>query len=75
MNLVTLYIRLLDEGTEVARPTRAEEIAGGFLRVLPTPDYDSEDEHWEFPPGAIVRSEKRRYSDGEVVLALERIMP
>ena len=73
--MVTIYIRLLDEGTEVTRPTKAEEIASGLFRVLQTPDYDPEAEHGEFPPGAIVRSEKRQSDEGEILLAVERVRP
>lgn len=73
MNTVTIYIRLLGEGTEVVRPTKAEEIDDGIFRVLPTPDYDSEDEHWEFTPGSVVRSEKRAGGDGEFLLAVATV--
>lgn len=55
MATTTIYIRLLDEGTTVYRPTGAEELGDGIYRVLATPDYDTEDETWEFPPGTLVR--------------------
>lgn len=54
---VTVYVRLLDEGTEVSRPTLALEIAPGVFELLPTEEYDPEDEHWEFPPGSRVHVE------------------
>ena len=73
--MVTIYIRLLDEGTDVTRPTKAEEIASGIFRVIQTPNYDPEDEHWEFPPGAIVRSEERQFAEGKILLAVERVQP
>lgn len=63
----TIYIRLLDEGTEVLRPTEAEELADGLFKVLPTPDYDPDDEHWEFRPGSIVQGAPRKL-EGETVL-------
>ena len=47
---MTVYIRLLDEGSEAARPTDGELVADGVFRVLPRPTCDPEDEHWEFPP-------------------------
>jgi hypothetical protein len=71
MNIITLYVRLLDEGTDVTRPTQAEELTGGYFRVLSSPDYDPEDEHWEFPPGSIVRAESRELRDDEFLLAVE----
>jgi len=37
MNTVTIYIRLLDEGSEAARPTKAEAIRRGLSRVPTSP--------------------------------------
>ena len=68
--IVDIYVRLLDEGVEVSRPTRAMVLESGLLKVLPTPSYDPNDETWEFPPGAIVRGEKRRDDSGEYLLAV-----
>ncbi len=47
--MMTIYIRLSNEGTDVFRPTPAEELAGGLFRVLSAPSYDPEDETREFP--------------------------
>ena len=62
-----IYIRLLDEGTDVFRPTEAEALEGGFFRLLPTPEYDPDDEHWEFTPGSVVRGVLQKL-DGEAIL-------
>jgi hypothetical protein len=67
----TIYIRLLQEGTEVARPTQAVEIGNGLFKILATPDYDPYDEEWEFLPGSIVRCESRQAPEGEYRLAVE----
>ena len=32
---VKIYVRLLDEGTEVSRPTDAVDIGNGLYRLLP----------------------------------------
>jgi hypothetical protein len=69
-NKVKIYVRLIDEGTEVSRPTEALDLGNGLLELLPTPDYDSEDEAWEFRPGSVVRCEKRHGSSGEYLLAV-----
>jgi len=61
----------LDEGTEVFRPTTAHDLGGGVFKVLPSPNYDPEDEEWEFIPGTLVRGEKRRLEDGEVLVAVK----
>ncbi|MCP5362259.1 MAG: hypothetical protein H6908_06485 [Hyphomicrobiales bacterium] len=57
---VKVYVQLLDEGTPTARGTQAIEMGEGLYKLLPTADYDSEDEVWEFLPGSIVRCEERR---------------
>lgn len=54
MGTTTVYVRLLDEGTDVFRPTQAENVHEGAYRLLPMQDYDPDDEHWEFLPGQMV---------------------
>ena len=51
----TLYVRLLNEGVEVFRPTQAVPVGDGIYKLLPTPDYDPTDEEWEFTPGSTVK--------------------
>lgn len=41
-----IYVELLDEGTDVIRPTLAKIVGPQEYLILPTPDYDLEDEHW-----------------------------
>lgn len=53
-NETQIYIQLLDEGTRVFRPTNALILEGGRFRVLPTPNYNPNNENWEFPPGTVV---------------------
>ncbi len=73
----TIYISLLNEGVAVWRPTLGEHVRDSVYRVLPTQDYDLETEDWEFPPGSIVRCEKRSLTtgtceqQGEVLVAVE----
>jgi hypothetical protein len=66
---VKIFVRLLDEGTEASRPTEAISLGHGLFKVLATPDYNPEDEVWEFPPGATVRGVTRRNEDSEYLLA------
>ncbi len=58
----TIYIALLNEGTAVYRPTLANRIKDNIFEVLPTPNYDPDDEEWEFPPGSLVKCEERQFS-------------
>jgi hypothetical protein len=73
MPTITIYVRLLDEGTDCWRPTQAEQMSEGIFRLLPTANYDPDDEHWEFPPGTLVRCQTKRfrYGDAPVAVALK----
>jgi hypothetical protein len=73
-----IYIKLLDEGVDVWRPTQGEMVSVLIFKVLPTKNYDPENEHWEFPPGTIVRCEKKViYGDyhvaNDVFVAVEKV--
>lgn len=68
---ITLYVRLMNEGVDVVRPTQAERLADGTFRLFPTPDYDPEDETWEFPPASIVAAEVQQWSSGEILVAIQ----
>lgn len=71
---VEIYINLLEEGTPTIRPTQAIPLKNGLYKVLPTADYDPEDEIWEFLPGAIVRCEHNRTDNHkEILLAIEQV--
>ncbi|HEY1528417.1 MAG TPA: hypothetical protein VGH51_19500 [Candidatus Angelobacter sp.] len=67
-----IYIRLAGEGTDVFRPTEALDLGGGLFKVLAPPDYDPEDEKWEFPPGSVVECEKAQSAKGEYLRATKR---
>jgi hypothetical protein len=61
---VTVYVKLLDEATDVWRPVPAEALGQRRYRLLPTDKYDPEDETWEFLPGTDAVCEPRQLSDG-----------
>ncbi len=52
---VEIFVPLLDEGVPTVRGTMAIPLGKDLYRVLPTPNYDPEDEIWEFLPDSIVR--------------------
>jgi hypothetical protein len=62
-----VLVKLLNEGTEVVRPTLARRLEEGMYALLPTEDYDPKDENWGFPPGSLVQV-KRIKKDGETHL-------
>jgi hypothetical protein len=56
----TVYVRLLDEGTDVFRPVSAQLVRDSTYLLGGENIFDPEDEHWEFPPGTTVNVEARR---------------
>ena len=75
MSTETIYIRLLEEATDIWRATEAEALGDGRYRVLRPDDYDPEDEAWEFVPGTTVHCALRRLSDGDYMVASKRCGP
>jgi hypothetical protein len=71
--LKTIHIRLLDEIVDVWRPTKAVDLGDGLFCVLPTDDYNPDDEEWEFPPGTTVQCKKQKLSEGETLIAIEKV--
>ena len=70
-----VYVRLLDEGTDVWRPVRATALPDGTFRLLdlePNGD-DPIAETWEFSPLTKVRCVTRKFADGgEGLVAVAR---
>ncbi len=65
-----VYVRLMDEGTNVFRPTTGIPLGGDLYRLMPTPSYELDDEDWQFPPGTIVRC-IYEIRDGEEILVAD----
>lgn len=73
-NKITVYLNLLEEGTPTWRPTEAVDLGNGLYKLLPTDNYDPEDEIWEFLPGSIVKIKSAKTDEGEeVLLAYEQV--
>jgi hypothetical protein len=60
-----VFVRLLNEGTDVWRPTNGEVVTPSTIRLTATPDYDSADEQWQFLPGTLVECEQRTFQGGD----------
>jgi len=70
---MVVYVRLLDEGTDVWRPVRATVLSDGTFRLLEPDRYDPNAETWEFPPSTKVRCVTRTFTDGgEGLVAVAR---
>jgi len=74
-NEIEIVIELLDEGTDTWRPTKALDIGDNLFKVLPIEGYDPEDEIWAFPPGEIVRLEKKKFGNGKEHLVAKHKNP
>lgn len=73
-NIVTIHIKLLDEGFETAKRAQAISLGNDAYKILLPSDYDPEDEKWEFVPGDIVRSEIQHEGWPEpLLMAVEKI--
>lgn len=70
---VEIYVQLLEEGTPTVRGTQAIPLPNGVYKLLPTPDYDPQDEIWEFLPGSIVQCEARDNWGKEILLAVKQV--
>jgi hypothetical protein len=70
MRRATIYMPLLNQGTDAWRPVEAEAHADGRYTILGSvPD----EEEWAFSPGSIVRGESRMMSDGQQVIVASPI--
>jgi hypothetical protein len=68
--LETIYVALLDEGTDCWRPVQAERISDSEFVLHGSV---SEDERWEFQPGDHVRCVSRTFSNGQrALVAVEK---
>lgn len=72
-NAVEIFIPLLNEGTDVLRPTQALVLGPNEVQVLATPDYDPAVEEWEFPPGSRVKYVAEIRGGRELLVARHRI--
>ena len=70
---VEIYIPLLNEGTDVLRPTKGVVVEPDVVRVVATRDYDPDNEEWEFLPGSKVKCVKEVREGREVLVARQRV--
>jgi hypothetical protein len=61
MNQATIYMELLDEGTDCWRPVQVEILSDNLHRVIGPVPYE---EIWAFAPGSVVRGEAMIFSSG-----------
>jgi len=66
-----IFVKLLGQETKAWRPTLAEDVGEGLFKILPTPDYNPENENWEFPPGSTVKIEEQDIPGGNIFQHVE----
>lgn len=66
--ITTVYVELLEEGTDTLRGTDAIDFGNGLYKLLPTPNYDPEDEIWAFLPHSVVKAKMVTGYKGEQML-------
>jgi len=74
LSISTVYVRLLNEGTNVLRPTNATKAINGQFTLLAVPDYDMSDETWEFLPGDTVICELRCINGSSHLVAARKVI-
>jgi hypothetical protein len=65
--MTTIYVALLNEGVDVWRPVHAVPLDGDLYRIE---DSVPVEEDWEFPPGSVVRCERREPDDDSRLFAV-----
>ncbi len=71
---IPLHVPLLNEGTDVLRPTTGVFVGPDIIRVEPSEDYDPDSEEWEFPPGSEVRCLAEFRSGRQILVARSRAL-
>lgn len=61
-SVATIYLPLLNEGTDCWRPVEADECAPGHFQIT---SEEPDDEEWPFQMGEVVRCRWRKFSNGE----------
>ena len=68
-----IFVKLLNEGTEVYRPVPAELIKAGIYKLKGDDIYNPEDEQWEFSPGTQVVVTEKFLSNGIELVAVRKL--
>jgi len=65
---LTIYVALLDEGSDCWRPVDAEHVDRDLYKIV---EAVPEDERWQFKTGNIIRCQRHEFQDGTVLVAVE----
>ena len=70
---IKVYVRLLDEGTDVMRPVIATPTINGYFKLAMPDDYDADFENWEFKPGSTVQCNQQILEGRPELIAIAKI--
>ena len=62
---ITIYVALVDEGTEVYRPVKAEKVDEKTFKIV-SKNVDPKDEKWEFNMGDVVVCYEKELMNGTI---------
>ncbi|MGB8490346.1 MAG: hypothetical protein WCE64_04760 [Bacteroidales bacterium] len=65
-----IYIKLLEEGTDVYRPVKALKVEEGKFKIL---DTQPEDELWEFEAGELVLCDYKKLEGEMLLVAMKKV--
>ena len=65
---ITVYVKLLEEGSDLWRPVSARALPDGTFELLGIDGHEVEDEIWEFPIRSRVICQEKLFPDGESAL-------
>jgi hypothetical protein len=68
---IEIFVRLLNEGVDVCRPVKAQEVGDSVFRILEQP-YERNVERWEFEPADVVVCDLISGANGRFLAALRR---
>ncbi|GAB2986275.1 hypothetical protein GCM10027049_26910 [Mucilaginibacter puniceus] len=67
----TIYVKLLNEGTDVYRPVTATDLGNNIYKIDESNLYDTEDELWEFPTGSCVEVTEKIIDKESILVAYQ----
>tara|TARA_R110000868_G_C10880914_1_gene762953 strand:+ start:1421 stop:1645 length:225 start_codon:yes stop_codon:yes gene_type:complete len=68
---IEIFVPLLEEGTEVWRPVKAESLNNDLFKII---SINESDETWEFTTGQTVKCITKTFADGKSgLVAIERV--
>jgi hypothetical protein len=70
LSIDIIYVRLLDEGTDVWVPVKAVKVSDSLFKILADDKYSYDNEGLEFKPGEVVACELQTRSIGDVLVAV-----